>query len=280
MRHLLLDGYNLMHRARFGMRNGEHYIIFNFFRSLRPLVEQFAPCKITLFLEGMPQHRLTLDSEYKANRVAEPGSKQHAELAEFRKQKRVILQLLQHLPVNIAKHEHLECDDAIGSWARAYRDEDECVVVSTDTDFIQLLDHPNVKLYNPVRKAFVDPAPYDYVLWKALRGDKTDNIPGVPGITDGKATKICNDLTLLAAVKNDPALSLCLERNLALVAFKYTPLDDPGYSNVAPAVNYEALKQAFVDLEFFSMVNTTSWPKYCKTFESVYNQQSEINFRV
>ncbi len=271
MRHLLLDGYNLMHRARFGMRNGEHYVIFNFFRSLRPLVEQFAPCKVTLFLEGVPQHRLDLDGAYKGNRVTEPGTKQHAELVEFRKQKRVILQLLQHLPVDIVKHAHLECDDAIGSWVRAHRDEAECVVVSTDTDFIQLLDHPNVKLYNPVRKAFVEPAPYDYVLWKALRGDKTDNIPALPGITDGKATKIVNDPKLLEAVKNDTTLSPLLERNLTLVAFKYTQLDDPGYSRVAPTVNYEALRQAFVDLQFFSIVNTTSWPKYCKTFDAVYN---------
>lgn len=270
MRHLLLDGYNLMHRARFGMRNGDHYVIFNFFRSLRPLVEQFAPCKVTLFLEGVPQHRMDLDTAYKANRVAEPGTKQHAELAEFRKQKRVILQLLQHLPVDIVKHEHLECDDAIGSWVLAHRDADECVVVSTDTDFTQLLGHPNVKLYNPVRKAFVEAAPHDYVLWKALRGDKTDNIPPVTGITDGKATKICNDPKLLEAVKNDPVLSPQLERNLTLVAFKYTALDDPGYSRVAPTVNYEALKDAFTALGFYSIVNTTSWPKYCKTFEAVY----------
>jgi len=270
MRHLLLDGYNLMHRARFGMRNGDHYVIFNFFRSLRPLVEQFAPCKVTLFLEGVPQHRINLDGEYKANRIAEPGTKQHAELAEFRKQKRVILELLQHLPVDLVKHEHLECDDAIGSWVQAHRDADECVVVSTDTDFIQLLGHPNVKLYNPVRKAFVDPAPHDYVLWKALRGDKTDNIPGLPGITDGKATKICADERLLKNLRDDPEMAPLLERNLALVAFKYTPLDDPGYNRVAPTVDYDALKQAFTDLGFYSIVNTTSWPKYCKTFDSVY----------
>jgi 5'-3' exonuclease len=270
MRHLLLDGYNLMHRARFGMRNGEHYVIFNFFRSLRPLVEQFAPCKVTLFLEGVPQHRTSLDGAYKGNRVTEPGTKQHDELVEFRKQKRVILDLLKYLPVDMVKHEHLECDDAIGSWVLAHRDTDECVVVSTDTDFIQLLGHPNVKLYNPVRKEFVEPAPYDYVLWKALRGDKTDNIPAVEGITDGKATKICADSKLLENLRCDPDKAQQLDRNLTLVAFKYTELNDPGYSRVHPSVDYDALKAAFTDMGFYSMVNTTSWPKYCKTFDSVY----------
>ena len=270
MRHLLLDGYNLMHRARFGMRNGDHYIIFNFFRSLRPLVEKFAPCKVTLFLEGSPRHRLLLDSEYKANRTTVPGTKQHDEIMEFRKQKQTIISLLQKLPVTIAKHEAVECDDLIASWVIAHRDQDECVVVSTDTDYIQLLTHANVKLYNPVRKEFVEPAPYDYVLWKALRGDKTDNVPPLPGVTDGKATKICNDPGLLAELRADRELDALLERNLSLIKFKEVSTQDDEYSQIDPVVDYETLRREFNSLEFFSITNKTSWPKYCATFDSVY----------
>lgn len=270
MRHLLLDGYNLMHRARFGMRNGDHYIIFNFFRSLRPLVEKFAPCKVTLFLEGNPTHRLQLDADYKANRVTEPGTKQHEDILEFRRQKRTILDLLSKLPVTVAKHEAVECDDLIASWVMDHRDTDECVVVSTDTDYIQLLTHDNVKLYNPVRKEFVESVSYDYVLWKALRGDKTDNVPPLPGITDGKATKICNDPSLLAELRSDSETNALLERNLSLIGFKRVSTADSEYSQIDPEVDYDGLKRAFNSLQFFSITNTTSWPKYCATFDSVY----------
>lgn len=270
MRYLLLDGYNLMHRARFGMRNGDHYIIFNFFRSLRPLVEKFAPCKVVLFLEGSPTHRLQLDADYKANRATVPGTKQHEEILEFRKQKKTIISLLQKLPVTIAKHDAVECDDLIGSWVQTHKDTSECIVVSTDTDYIQLLTHDNVKLYNPVRKEFVEPAPYDYITWKALRGDKTDNVPPLPGITDGKATKICADPALLAELRNDPIMSDLLDRNLQLIGFKQVSVTDPEYSQIDPTIDFDGLKQEFNSLQFFSITNKTSWPKYCATFAEVY----------
>ena len=43
MRVLLLDAYNLIHRARSGFKSGDFPIVYNFFRSLRPLIEKFDP---------------------------------------------------------------------------------------------------------------------------------------------------------------------------------------------------------------------------------------------
>ena len=74
MKVILLDGYNLMHRARFGMKMGDSHIVFNFFRGLRPIVEETRPDKMYLVLEGYPAHRIAADSAYKANRVIEPGT--------------------------------------------------------------------------------------------------------------------------------------------------------------------------------------------------------------
>ena len=91
MKVALLDGYNLMHRARFGMRQGDSYIIFNFFRSLRPIIEELDLDLVYLVLEGMPTHRVQLDADYKANRVVIEGTPQAAEMAEFRKQKKLII---------------------------------------------------------------------------------------------------------------------------------------------------------------------------------------------
>lgn len=266
MRIAILDGYNLMHRARFGLK-GDNNIIFNFFRSLRPLVAEIKPDKIYLVLEGVPVHRQALDPEYKANRQIEQGTPKWDEMVEFRRQKRIILDLVGNLPVTIAKHPNLECDDTIASLVKIH-ESDDCVVVSTDTDFIQLLDQAHVKLYNPVKKAYVPAAQYDYVLWKSLRGDKTDNIPPVPGMTDKAAEKMLLSDEKLAAFLSEGENRLAFERNVGLVKFKIAPLDEIEIVNPSP--NLAELRGKLTEFRFFSMVNDTAWNNYSKSFEQIY----------
>ena len=272
MKVALLDGYNLMHRARFGMRQGDSYIIFNFFRSLRPIIEELDPDLVYLVLEGMPTHRVQLDADYKANRVVIEGTPQAAEMAEFRKQKKLILEALGNFPITLAKHDELECDDTIASLCVDVHATDECTVVSTDTDFIQLLKAGgNVKLYNPVKKEYVEPVEHDYVIWKALRGDKTDNIPRVDGMTDGKALKIVNDPKRLDEVCKDPVLGPQFDRNLTLVKFKTG--DPQGIKVMRGNPDFSKARSDFRDLKFFSMVNDTAWKNYTKTFQRLLDKQ-------
>jgi 5'-3' exonuclease len=272
MKVALLDGYNLMHRARFGMRQGESYIVFNFFRSLRPIIEEINPDLVYLVLEGVPMHRVQLDADYKANRVVEEGTPQAAEMAEFRRQKRLIIEALSMFPITLAKHDELECDDTIASLCVDVHGNDECTVVSTDTDFIQLLKPGgNVKLYNPVKKEYVVPVEHDYVIWKALRGDKTDNIPRVDGMTDGKALKIVNNLDKLEEVKRDLVLGPQFERNLTLVRFKTGDNEHIKLTRGAP--DFAKARTTFRDFKFFSMVNDTAWKNYTKTFQRLLDKQ-------
>lgn len=265
MRIALLDGYNLMHRARFGMTNGDMHIVFNFFRGLRPIIEALNPDKVYVVLEGMPAHRIQLDAEYKANRVVEPGTARADEMAEFRRQKKIILESLSNFPVTLAKHPDLECDDTIASLCVDVHKDDECIVVSTDTDFIQLLDSTQrVRLYNPVKKEFVSHVNYDYVKWKALRGDKTDNITRVDGMTDKKAEKVLSNPSSLESVCNDPVTGPQYARNLELVRFK-TGLQD-GIQLQECTANLDLARQSFRNFKFYSMVNDTAWRNYTKTF--------------
>jgi len=265
MKIALLDGYNLMHRARFGMRQGDAYIVFNFFRSLRPIIAEIKPDLIYLVLEGVPAHRLAADSEYKANRVIEEGTQQAAEMAEFRRQKKMILEALSGFPVTLARHPELECDDTIASLCLDVHPEDDCTVVSTDTDFIQLVKPNNkIKLYNPVKKEYVNGTEYDYVTWKALRGDKTDNVPRVDGMTDGKALKIVADPVKIEKVLADSVLGPQFKRNLELIRFK-TGMHD-GIQTTAGVPNMDSVRSLFREYKFFSMVNDTAWKNYTKTF--------------
>ena len=266
MRIALLDGYNLMHRSRFGAK-GDNGIIFTFFRSLRPLLAELNPDKIYLVLEGVPLHRQSLDAEYKANRRIEPGTPKWDEMVEFRRQKRIIVELLQSLPITIAKHPGMECDDTIASLVHMHAD-DECVVVSTDTDFIQLLSRSNVRLYNPVRKDYVPGVNYDYVAWKSLRGDKTDNVPAVGGMTDKASEKLLADPGKLENFLSEGTNRADYSRNLDLIRLKIAPIEE--IELIQPSVDFGSLRDRFADLKFFSMVNDTSWNKYVSTFDSIY----------
>ena len=51
---LLLDVYNLIHRARTGFTSGDHAIVYNFFRGLRPIIALHDPDDVYFVLEGVP----------------------------------------------------------------------------------------------------------------------------------------------------------------------------------------------------------------------------------
>jgi 5'-3' exonuclease len=268
MKVALLDGYNLMHRSRFGVK-GENSTVFTFFRSLRPLIEALSPDKVYLVLEGVPVHRQALDSEYKANRRIEEGTKQHEEMLEFRRQKRIIIDLLQHFPITLAKHPELECDDTIASLSRAHA-ADEVTIVSTDTDFYQLLGQENLRIYNPVRKEYVVPVEYDYLAWKALRGDKTDNVPSVAGLTDKAAEKLLANPQKLESFLNEGNNRADYARNLELIGFKYVGPDVINY--VVGNPDWGKLRSHLTGLKFFSMTNDKAWKNYTATFEAIYSR--------
>ena len=72
---LILDGYNLIYRARHSVprwhKENELSIIYSFFRSLRPLIEKFDPDKAYFVTEGYPRLRMEASSDYKGTREPE-----------------------------------------------------------------------------------------------------------------------------------------------------------------------------------------------------------------
>ena len=261
---LLLDGANLMQRARFSSRRNlggkENAIIYSFFRSLRPLVEKFSPNKIVLVLEGRPVRRLELHEEYKGTRVYDNSD-------DYGDQRRIILDLLQHLPVTVARHPEHEADDVIGHYAVG-EDWDRRVVVSSDSDFIQLLNTGHaIEVYNPITKKMRDAPCDDYVGWKALVGDSCDNIEGFKGVGPKTALKLLERPQMLAEFLQKRDGHEKYEMNRVLVAFEDVESNRIDVHDGNP--NWEILIERFRDLGFWSMVNKTAWPKYVKTFEGV-----------
>tara|TARA_Y100000034_G_scaffold50225_1_gene61952 strand:- start:1174 stop:1980 length:807 start_codon:yes stop_codon:yes gene_type:complete len=262
MKILILDGYNLIYRAHYSFNRGEFGTVFSFFRSLRPLIERFAPTKAYFVLEGVPRKRISLYQEYKQNR---PRDKDES----FQSQKAIIVELLLTcLPVQVIRHPDYECDDVIAHLTQVH-DEDECVIVSTDTDFIQLLTQENTQLYNPIRKDFIQYPEYDYVMWKALRGDAADNIMGIKGVGDKTASKLVKDpVKLESFFCDDPEKRLIFDRNVNLIRLE-SNLDNQRFEISTILSNWNELYNRFMEMEFNSIINKRSWKKYQDSFISL-----------
>lgn len=265
MKILIADGYNLLYRARTGWGKGDNPIVFNFIRSFKALVEKFNPDKTYFVLEGRPKKRKALMPEYKAQRV-------YTDHDDFYRQRKMCIEFVKtYLPVEVLRHEDHECDDVIGYIATSRHMDDECIVISSDTDFIQLLDADDsrVKLYNPIRKKFIEAPGYDYVAWKALTGDKSDNIPGFDRVGPKTAEKLITDVEKLEKFLSIDDRLTRFRKNIELI--KFEEIDDGKLEIDCGSYNSEAIKEIFKSMKFDSMLNERYW----NNFERVFTNGTE-----
>ncbi len=243
--------------------------IFNFFRNLRPIIEQFMPEKCFFVLEGRPQFRYDLFPDYKANRLVKTGAKTlrnktQEDLDKFKLLADEIVRLVRYLPITIARAAAYEADDTIFTLCQNLRGED-LTVLSNDSDYIQLLQlgQPHLQIYNPIKKEFMKAPSYPYVAWKCLNGDKSDNIP--PLLKPKKALDTVANPQLfqkfLEVEENRANFSI----NRQLIEFRTVPeeeiLLEEGSSQ------FDLLKKEFARMQFQSIINDNSWKKYCETFD-------------
>lgn len=103
-----------------------------------------------------------------------------------------LLQYLNHLPVQVISIEHTEADDIIAYLAQEVFNklEQKVTIVSSDKDFLQLVDD-RITVWSPTKKKLYSYAkiveeygitPKNFLLYRMLDGDPSDNIPGVKGI--------------------------------------------------------------------------------------------------
>lgn len=269
---LVIDGNNLLHRARSGFTLGDHFVAFNFFRGLRVLVEKLEPSRVVMVLDGSPKKRLDIFPEYKANRAIDATSgdpkklQKLAELADFRVQMdRVVGLLSERFPLTVMRHPEIEADDLVAHLCVSTWEAVEITIVSTDTDYIQLLDRKNIKLYNPVTKEYVGAVGYDYAMWKALRGDATDNIPKL--VSDAQALSMVEDGEQFTAWLNEGTNESLLRRNIELVKFQELNINEvASVKSSIPNRDWDAVKALFTEWGFASLVKPEQWTKFVGTF--------------
>ena len=272
---LIIDGMNFLHRARSGFSAGEFSVVYNVFRQLRAQVELHAPSRVIFTIEGHPKQRLQLLPEYKANRVidvsTEEGAQKHASKQDFMRQADVALELLQRFfPVSVMQHPDHEADDLIHNVVKNAASSSEFTVASSDTDFIQLLQRfTNVRLYNPITKAYVQAPDYDYVFWKALRGDGSDNVPALLGVDDARATALVDDPDALREVLHEHGAAF--SRNVELIRFiDFSDDELLQVRSSSPTRDWDAVNRAFEAMHFKSILKQPYWGRFTDTFDVLW----------
>lgn len=258
MKVLFADGYNLIHRASYGYDQGDFSTVYTFFRSFRSLIQQIKPDKVIFVLEGHPKFRFDLYPEYKANRT---GSSD-----DFRRQKDIIIDIMCRLPVEVIKHPDYEGDDLIGKLVTSVYNDDECVIVTGDTDFIQLLEYPNNFIFNPIKKEWVSKSKHNYVLAKSIIGDKSDNIIGLVGVGPKTTDKVLSGTQdeIDKWLDSKPGRRETVERNQKLIKFADVPLD--GVINMSTETDFDWVREEFSKMEFKTMLKDEVWERFVNTF--------------
>ena len=203
---MLIDGNSLTYRAFFALppdmatASGQvTNAVFGFTSMLINLLRDQRPDQVVVaFDRPEPTFRHHALDTYKANRTAAPDV--------LKQQVGLVRQVIETLGIPIVELAGFEADDLIATLAtQAAAEGTDVLVVTGDRDSYQLVSDPHIKvLYN--RRGVSDYALYDeagieertgvrprrYLQYAALRGDTSDNLPGVPGVGEKTAAKLIN----------------------------------------------------------------------------------------
>jgi len=193
--------------------NGNHIGgMSGFLKSVGAVVRDFKPSRVVIVFDGKggSQRRRKIYPNYKSNR--KPPTRlnrqydmttEQQETENMKYQLVTLVEMLECLPVTLFTLDNIEADDVI-----AYASElitaqgGESIIYSTDKDFLQMVT-PSVKVYNPVKKKTFDVNtvietygvhPDNFVYYRALLGDKSDNIDGIRGAGEKTILKLLPEL--------------------------------------------------------------------------------------
>lgn len=209
--------------------------------------------------EGRPLRRIEESAgTYKAQRVkrdSDPGPDYFD----------LVWHLLSHLPVFCVRHPHFEADDVVAALARDWKNKGHDVYILTnDTDYLQLEE--GIKLWKGTKgtKGSSDrlltpkgeiKRGLEYLHYKALIGDSSDNIPGVKGIGPKTAEKIIKN-GIDGWRKHEPLEKVeVFEHALSMIRFEEVP--PPLEMKLNANTNWEGMQRAFDVLG--SKIATTGW---------------------
>ncbi|HEV8722250.1 MAG TPA: DNA polymerase I [Candidatus Binatia bacterium] len=276
---LLLDGHSLAFRAFFALpdtlvtSSGQvTNAVYGFTAMLIKLLADERPQGVVVcFDKGVPQFRLDRYAEYKAGRAATPDL--------FKQQLPFIREVLESLRIPIVELEGYEADDLLATLTKHGREEGcEVIIVTGDRDILQLVrDGVSVIM---TRRGISDVIRYDaptvlerygvspekWIDFVALKGETSDNLPGVPGVGDKTAAQLINkygDIEQVIAHADEltPKLREAIKERAEQVRInkELGHLLDDVHLDLDPAKlrleawDDEAVRNLFISLEFRSL---------------------------
>ncbi len=291
---MLLDTYGLVYRAFFalpvmttatGMPTNAAY---GFIMMLQKVLTDERPTHVVAaFDKGVPRARLERYAEYKANRQETPD--------DLRSQFALVRNVLAAYDIPIVEIDGEEADDIIATLAKKSEEAHQrTLVVTGDLDLLQLVDDRTTVLMTrrgitdlgrydepAVRERF-DLEPSQLADYRGLKGDPSDNLPGIPGVGEKTASKLINAAGTLDALVANPALAgtpklealvreygaqaqLCRDVSTAL---RDLPVDVDWDHAHYKAPDNDTLYVLYRELEFKSLLAKLEAPKNAAAIEA------------
>ena len=261
---LLIDAFGIIFKFYYvlNLKNskGENTsAIYGFFSTLLSLLSKESPDYYLVALEGGGKcFRNEIYPEYKANRPPPPEDLVY--------QIPKIIEILEKLGIPHLYKEGYEADDIIGTIAQKFTIEgdNKALILSSDKDLRQLIND-KIIVYNPSKNSneFIEMdesyikekmgiKPIQIIDYLSLRGDSSDNIPGVAGIGEKYATELLKQFETVEKIyENIDTVSkklkdkLVLDKDKAFLSKKLATID----KNVVLDVNLDFLKTKQLDID-------------------------------
>ena len=169
-----------------------------FLNSVKKLMRETKPDQVIICWDGSggSQKRRTVVKEYKQGRkplrknYKIEGMSEQSEKENMVWQQRILMEMLNEMPIMQLVLDRVEADDIIAMITQSPKYKGwQKVIISSDKDFLQLLDEETV-LYRPIqkkawtKKTVIEEygiSPENFVIARAIAGDKSDNLAGIKG---------------------------------------------------------------------------------------------------
>lgn len=292
---VLIDGNSLLNRAYYATQHlttksgTPTNAVFGFTKLLLKIIDDVKPDRLVVAFDlKAPTFRHLIYNEYKATRKPMPD--------DLAVQVPILKSLLASMKIAICEKEGYEADDIIGTLSKKYKDV-KSIIITGDRDSYQLVDENAdvyitktgvsdlLKLSLQNFKENIGYEPRQVIDMKALMGDSSDNIPGVPGVGEKTALSLISqfdnldnlyqkfsDSDLSKTIKNklESGKELAyLSKKLATIEVNADINQDLDNCKIQMPFNEEVRLQ-FLQLEFTSLLKLD-------IFEKNNNEQKKIS---
>ena len=264
--------------------------IVGFLRSIGYAINMIRPTRTIIVFDGKggsnrrrkiyPEYKQNRKTKYRVNRSNSFAS-QADEKQNMIMQIQRVVEYLDTLPLTVLSYDNIEADDTIGYICRQVLTDSQITIMSTDKDFLQLANG-RIKIWSPTKKKMYDEdkvldeygiSSHNYIWYRVLDGDKSDNISGVRGLglktiqkklpflSENRIVNIDEVLNELPEHKDTIELNYKLMQlsDVDISASTKTKIVDRVNAPINRLVKFKFEKMFLEDKLFTALPNVTSW---------------------